>query len=108
MSELDTFRKFCQEALAKPGGFTTVRENASAARALRRRFYYLRTQLPQPERDAAELLEARVIGRFFTICPKAPPPDWAQVLSTGDTSDDTQAEGSIPNSDRLDDSSLVR
>lgn len=109
MSELKNFSAFCQAALMRRGGFALVRESASKARALRRRFYYLRTQLPEDERLQAELLEVKVIGRYVCIRRKPPAPDWAQL---GDTTSDRPTEVStgseIPGCDRLNDAGDLR
>jgi hypothetical protein len=82
MNEMESFSIFCKEALASPEGITAQCQNSSEARALRKRFYRLRAQLPEEEREAALTLQASVVGRHFKVEKARALIDWTQ-LPTG-------------------------
>jgi len=94
--ELESFGLFCKQVASTPDGLTARCNSASAARQLRRRFYRLREQLPEEERQAAANLQAVLVGRYLTIKPaSAQPVDWMQ-LETQDV------QPALPSGDRLD------
>ena len=83
--ELESFVSFCREVSGRPNGIFTSCASASAARQLRRRFYYLREQLSGEDAVVASALTIKVTGRLVHVMPKPQPThiNWSS-LATGD------------------------
>lgn len=96
IDEFASFRAFCQHVTRQPDGLTARCPSASEARSLRKRFYRLRAQLPEPDRSEAFRLSAIVVGRYLTIKPAPAPVDWTQL----ETQDDNPIP--VPEGNRLD------
>lgn len=73
--------------------------SASAARALRRKFYYMRDQLGGEIQVIGESMVFRVTGRILNVTRKA---EWVNCVSLGGSSGSSSSGESTP-SNRLDD-----